>query len=123
MTFSSLDGMQDHIKTGKLKPLAVGSAQPSVLLPGLPTVASSLPGFESIVMHAMFAPAQTPQAIINRMNQEVVRFLNTPEAKARLLSIAIEPAGSSPAELAAIVKADIARLSKLIKEAGIRVEQ
>jgi tripartite-type tricarboxylate transporter receptor subunit TctC len=75
------------------------------------------------VIHAMFAPAQTPPAIINRMNQEVVRFLNTPEAKAKLLSIAIEPVGSSPAELAAIVKADIARLSKLIKEAGIRVEQ
>ena len=97
-------------------------AQPSALLPGLPTVASTVPGFESLVIHAMFAPAQTPAAIVNRMNQEVVRFLNTPEAKARLLAIAMEPIGSSPAELGATVKADIARLARLIKDAGIKVE-
>ena len=70
----------------------------------------------------MFAPAKTPKAIINLLNQEVVRALNTEEAKARLLGIAIEPVGSSPEELAAAVTVDRERFGKLIKDADIRIQ-
>ena len=69
--------MAPHIKSGRLRALAVTSAQPSALAPGLPTVAASgLPGYESVSMMGMFAPAKTPATIINRLNQEIVRVLN-----------------------------------------------
>jgi tripartite-type tricarboxylate transporter receptor subunit TctC len=122
LQFNSLDGYQDHLKSGRLRALAVGSVKPSVLLPGVPTMASTLPGFESVVVIGMFAPARTPKAVINRLNQEVVRALNKEDVKARILSIAVEPVGSSPEGLAAAVVADMARFGKLIKDAGISAQ-
>ena len=108
-------------KSGKLRALAVTSLEPSVLAPGLPTVAASgLPGYEAVGMTGMWAPVKTPAAIINRLNQEIVRFVRSPQAKEAFLSIGAETAGTSPEQFGAIVKADIARITKLIKDAGIK---
>jgi tripartite-type tricarboxylate transporter receptor subunit TctC len=67
----------------------------------------------------LFAPAKTPAAIVSRLNAESVRFLRTAEAKERLLAIGAEPAGSTPEELGAKVKSELARMAKVVKEAGI----
>jgi tripartite-type tricarboxylate transporter receptor subunit TctC len=110
-----------HIRSGRLRALAVASAQPSVLAPGLPTVtASGLPGFESVSTLGIFAPAKTPAAIINRLNQELVKFLQSPEAKERFLSIGAETVGSSPEQLETTVKAEMSRMGKVIRDANIR---
>jgi len=115
--------LTSHIKAGRLKALAVTSARPSALAPGLPTMASSgVPGYESVAVNGMFAPAKTPAAIINRLNQEIVRFLNTSETKERLLIAGVEAVGSTPEQLAATIKSEIATWGKLIKDTGIRVE-
>ena len=112
-----------HIRSGRLRGLAVTSAQPSVLAPGLPTIAASgLPGYEATGITGAYAPAKTPAAIINRLNQEIVRFLNTAQAKERFLSVGGEVAASSPEQCAAILKAEITRWSKVIKEVGIRAQ-
>ena len=112
-----------HVKSGKLRALAVSSAEPSALAPGLPTVsASGLPGYEWTLMSGMFAPAQTPASIINRLNQEIVRALRMSGVKERFLSAGIEIVASTPEELAAIVKSDTAKTAKVIKEAGIKVD-
>ena len=112
-----------HVKSGKLRALGVGSAEPSALVPGLPTVsASGLPGYEWSLMSGMFAPAGTPAAVINRLNLEIVRVLRTPEVRERFLNTGIEIVGSSPEEFAAIVKSDTAKTAKVIKEAGIKVD-
>ena len=112
-----------HVKSGKLKVLAVTSAEPSALAPGVPTMtASGLPGYEVAGLVGMFAPAKTPAPIITRLNQEAVRFLKTTEAKERFLGIGAETVGNSPEQFAAIIKADMARLGKVIKDAGIRVD-
>ena len=112
-----------HIKSGRLKALAVTSAQPSNMFPGLPTVAASgLPGYEAASVMSVFAPANTPAAIVNRLNQEIVKTLNRPDAKARLVNAGLEIVGSSPAQSAAAIKADMARMGKLIRDAGIRAE-
>jgi tripartite-type tricarboxylate transporter receptor subunit TctC len=112
-----------YVKQGKLKGLAICSAQPSALFPGLPTLsASGLPGYESISPQALVAPAKTPAAIINRLNQEIVRVLNSPELKERLANGGMEVVGNSPEQFAAAMKADIARVRKLVKDAGIRAE-
>jgi tripartite-type tricarboxylate transporter receptor subunit TctC len=122
MQFNTLDGYQDYIKTGRLRAIAVGSSKPSPLLPGVPTLAATLPGFESTVSLGMFAPAKTPTTVIARVNKEVVGFLGTDEARARLLAIAVEPVGSSPDGLASAVVAEINRLGKLIKDVGISAQ-
>jgi len=106
-----------------LRALAVTSAEPSALAPGLPTVAASgLPGYEAVNMTGMFAPAKTSAAIIKRLHYETALVLNRADVKERFLNAGLEIVASSPEQLAAAVKSDIAKLSKLIKDAGIKVE-
>ena len=123
LMFLAVSPAAPHIKAGSLRPLAVTSTQPSALAPGVPTVAASgLPGYESVQMTTIFAPAKTRAAVINRLNQDIVRFLNTPETKEKFLAAGIEVVGSSSEQLAIAMKAEIDRLSKLIKDIGIRIE-
>jgi tripartite-type tricarboxylate transporter receptor subunit TctC len=117
--FGSAGGSTPHIKSGRLRALAVGSTQPSALFPGLPTIAASgLPDFVSEALHAMFAPAGTPQAIVARLNQEVTRYLQSAEAKDVFLKMGVEVAPGSADELTAFMKSDIARTDKALKGAG-----
>jgi len=117
--FGSAGGSTPHVKSGRLRALAVGSSQPSTLFPGLPTIASSgLPDFVSEALHALFAPAGTPQAIVARLNQEVGRYLQSAEAKDVFLKMGVETAPGSPDELTAFMKSDIARTDKVLKAAG-----
>ena len=103
--------------------LAITSAEPSMLLPGLPTVAASgVPGYESVGIYGIFTTAKTPDPIIRRLNQEIVRVLSTEEAKKRLLDSGLEPVGSSPEQFAAKFKSEMLRMAKVIKDAGIRLE-
>ena len=123
MTFSSAGSAMPHIKSGRLRALAVASAQPSVLAPGLPTVASAgLPGFEAGSMWGFFAPAKTPGRIITRLHDEIVAVLNKPDVKGRLMASTTEVVGSSPETFAAAIKADMDRGSRVIKAAGIRAD-
>jgi len=113
-----------HAKTGKLRALAVTSAEPSALTPGLPTMAASgLPGYESIGMTGIFAAGdKTPKAIIVRLNQEILRFLGKPEIKEQFLKSGVEMVGSSPEQFAGAVRLDIIKMGKLIKDIDLRVE-
>lgn len=123
MSFGTAIEMSPHIKSGRLRALAITSAQPSALFPELPTVAASgVPGYDYGSMTGIFAPAKTPATIINRLNQEIVRFLKTAGAKEQLLSRGSEAVGSSPEELGATIKSDIAKVSKLIKDTGMRAD-
>ena len=121
LSFGTVNGMMPHVKLGKLKALAVTSAQPSPLAPGLPTVAATgVPGYEAVVLAAMMAPAKMPDAILNRLSQETVRFLKSAEARDRLFASGVDAVGSTPDELTATIKAEVARWGKVIKDAGIR---
>jgi tripartite-type tricarboxylate transporter receptor subunit TctC len=112
-----------HVKAGRLKALAVTSPQPSALFPGLPTVAASgVPGYQSVAMFGIFAPAKTPDAIIKRLNNEIVRQLATPEVKERYNNSGSEVVGSTSAEFAATIKSEMARLGKVIKDNNIMAE-
>jgi tripartite-type tricarboxylate transporter receptor subunit TctC len=123
LMFATAASVVSQIKSGKLKALAVTSKEPSEMFPGLPTIDAELPGFESISLYGMFAPAKTPVPIITRLNQEIVRTLKAPDVKEKFLKTGVEARGSTPAEFAAIMKADMARVGKVIKDAGIREEQ
>ena len=120
MSFGTVAAMGEQIKAGKLRPLAIGSLKPSSLMPGLPTLAATLPGFESEQLFGILAPAKTPEAIIRRVSQETVRFLNTKEAKDKFSEVRIQTVGNSPDEFSAIIKSEITKWEKLIKDAGIK---
>ncbi len=122
-TFSTAGTVAPHFSSGRLRALAVTSAQPSALIPGLPTVAASgLPGYEFVSISGIFAPARTPAALIARLNREIVRFLNLAETKERFSQSGVEVVGSSPEYLGAAVKSEMARMGKVIREAGLRSE-
>ena len=120
MAFFSATSVIPHVKSGKLLALAVTSAEPSVLFPGLPTIAASgVPGYESAQMYGVFAPAGTPSSVIARLNREIVQVIGQADAKEKLLGVGSEPVGSTPQELVFKMKSEIERLGKVIKDAGI----
>jgi tripartite-type tricarboxylate transporter receptor subunit TctC len=123
LAFASTAMAAPHINSNRLRALAVTSAQPTALFPGLPTLAASgVPGYEFTATVALFAPAKTPEAIIDRLSRETVLFLNRAEVKKRFFNNGAETLGTSPAELAASVKSDLAKWGKVIKDAGIRAD-
>ena len=123
LMFNNVSAAVPHVKAGRLRALAVTSARQSALLPGVPTVAASgLPGYQLVSITGIFAPARTPAQVVTRLHQEIVGVLSGAEVRERLFNVGVEVVGSSPAELAVTVKAEMERLGKLIKDAGIRAE-
>lgn len=112
-----------HMKAGKLRALAVTTATRSAAAPDVPTFAESgLPGYELSSWQAVFAPAGTPPAIIERLHTEMARILKTPEMQKRFSELGLDPSGMPPQELAAMVKADVPRLGKVVKDSGARAD-
>jgi tripartite-type tricarboxylate transporter receptor subunit TctC len=123
MMFPNAGAVMAHIKAGRLRALGSGSARPSALAPGMPTIADSgLPGFEGVSTYGMVAPANTPAILIKRLNEETVRVLQSPEIKERLFSASVESIGSSPEGLRAQMQSDTAKLGRVIKAAKIRID-
>ena len=112
-----------QVKAGRLRALAVTSLEPSVLAPGLPTMAASgVPGYEAESTHGLLAPANTPAAILDLLNRETVRVLNRGDVREKLLNAGVEALGSTSAAFAASIRADMSKWGKLIKDVGIRAE-
>ena len=109
------------IKAGKVRPLAVSTRDRSPRYPDLPTMEEAgLKGFEAVSYHGFFAPARTPEAIVARLNQEIVRVLLRPEIQNRLGGIGVEAAGSTQQEFATMIREEVDRMGKVIREAGIQ---
>ena len=111
-----------HMRSGKVKALAVTTPQPSRLAPALPALASLYPGFESVNWYAIFAPAATPAAVINKLGMEIIAALKSPEIRDFMLKEGADAAGSTPPEFAAYFKNEVERYAKVIRTANIRVE-
>jgi tripartite-type tricarboxylate transporter receptor subunit TctC len=121
--FNSMPSVLPHVRTGKLKGLAVGSAQRSPAAPDIPTVAEAgVPGFEYVTWYGMFAPAQTPKGIITKLNAQVAKILAEPEMAQRLASQGAEPRSSTPEALAKFMRDETERWKKVIRSAGIKVD-
>jgi tripartite-type tricarboxylate transporter receptor subunit TctC len=121
--FPSIAAVISNVRAGKLRALAVTSTEASGLLPGVPTVAASgYPDYEAVSSHALFAPAGTPTAVIQKIHQEAVHALQRADVKDKLFQIGVDVAGSSPEQLAATMKSEMARMGKLIRDKGIRAE-
>lgn len=113
-----------HLKSGKLRVLAVASASRNPLLPETPTIAESarIPGFEVDLWYAMLAPAKTPREIVYKLNAELREILAIDAMRARLAAQGLQLTSSSPEDLAAVIRSDIDKWSRVIKAAGIKAE-
>ena len=120
--FATAPSIMPHLKTGRAKALAVTTPKRSSVLPDLPTMNSIYPGFESDNWYAMFYPKGTPKPIVDKLNAEIRKALDTPEIRAFLPNEALDPVVSSPEELAALLRREIPKYAKVIELANIRLE-
>jgi tripartite-type tricarboxylate transporter receptor subunit TctC len=120
--FATAPSIMPHLKTGRAKALAVTTPKRSSALPDLPTMNSIYPGFESDNWYAMFYPKGTPTAIVDKLNAEIRKALDTPKIRAFMPNEALDPVASSPEELGALLKREIAKYAKVIKLANIRAD-
>jgi tripartite-type tricarboxylate transporter receptor subunit TctC len=121
--FAVAASVAPHVKSGKLRGLAVTTARPSPAFPELPTIAAAgVPGYESVQFSGLFAPARTPRPIINLLNAEIRRTLLAPESKGRLANSGVDVVAGTPDQFSASIKADVERFGKVIRSAGIREE-
>ena len=123
MFIGNLPTSMPLIKAGRLRALAVTSAQRSPVVPELPTLAESgLPGYETVAWLGLFAPAGTPREIVSKLRIEVARIVNEPDFRALIAGQGGEPVGNTPEEFGVIVGADLAKWKRIVKEANIHVE-
>ena len=117
---ASIPTTMTQAKAGKLRVLAQGGSTRSRVLPDLPTVAETLPGFQAVTWYALFVPRGTPQVIVSRLNAEVVNILGDAVLAQRLVSQGLDPAPGTPEELTAYIRAETERFSRIIKLAGLK---
>ena len=122
LMFSVPGSAVPHVKAKRLRALAVTSAQPSPLFPDLPTVSAAVPGYETVSVIGLFAPAGTPPAIVTRLSQEIGKVLQRPDVREKFLAQSIEPFPTTPEAAAALIKSEMARMGKVIKSANIRAD-
>ena len=110
-----------HIESGRLRPIAVTGSKRASTYPNVPTIAESgQKGFDMVSWQAIFAPAGTPQPIVDRLHTEILKVLATPEAQQKLKGFGMEPSSMTPAELADYQKVEVAKWAQVIKAAGIK---
>ena len=121
MAFENLPTVWPHVRTGKLRLLAVGTKSRSALVPDKPTVAEAgVPGYESSTAFGVLAPAKTPPAAIGRLNRELVRILHSPDIREKMAAEGVEAVGGTPQEYSAHLKAELAKYARVVKAAGIK---
>ena len=120
--FATAPSIMPHLNSGKAKALAVTTPKPSSALPHLPTMNSIYPGFESDNWYAMFFPKGTPRPIVDKLNAEIRKALDTPEIKAFMPREALDPVASSPEELSALLKREIEKYARVIRLANIQID-
>ncbi|MDB5808984.1 MAG: hypothetical protein JWN94_1106 [Betaproteobacteria bacterium] len=123
LVFSTAETAVPQVKSGKIRALGVTTAKRSALLPDLPTIAESgLPGYEANNWYGLLAPAKTPHAIIERLNREIVKVLNTPSVKDQLFRSGLDASPSTPKEFGAYIRSEMAKWAKVVKASGAKAE-
>ena len=122
--FDNLPSALPHIKSGRIKALAVTSAKPSSALPGVPTVqeAAQLKDFDASSWFGLFAPAGTPRAIVDKIQSDVAKALSVPEVRERFVSQGAEPGGNTPDQFAAFIKVETEKWARVVKVSNAKVD-
>jgi tripartite-type tricarboxylate transporter receptor subunit TctC len=120
MSFVTMPSALPHVQAGRLRALAIGSPKRSPVLPDLPTVAETLPGFDIGAWNGILAPAHTPAPIVARLNAEIVKMAQNPEYRDHASAQGAELTADTPQEFTAYIKAQIARFAQVVKATGMR---
>jgi tripartite-type tricarboxylate transporter receptor subunit TctC len=123
LTFATLPSVLQHVKTGKLRPLAMTTTKRWSELPDVPTLAESgLPGFEISTWIGLLAPAGTPKSVVDKIHAEVVRIVQLPDVRERFTSLGMEPVGDTPEQFAAHIRNELDKYAKLVKASGAKID-
>jgi tripartite-type tricarboxylate transporter receptor subunit TctC len=123
LSFENITTAYPQVKGGKLRALAVTSSKRSFVAPEVPTMAEAgLPGYDISSWQAMYAPAGTPRDIVSRLHAETLKVLRSPENQKKLSELGLDAGGMAPDELSALMRSDIPRLGKVVRESGARVD-
>lgn len=123
MLFTTTISAAPHIKSGKLRALAITSAKRQAAMSDVPTVGETLPGYQAEAFQGMVLPAGVPQAVVNKLSAEVARVVKLPDITQRFQLDGAEPVGSTPGEFAAFLKTEMQKWRGVIRDAGIKPEQ
>ena len=123
MMFNSIPPVLPHVRSGRVRVLGIASSKRSPQLPDVPTISEAgVPGFEAVNWFGLFAPAKTPKSIVARLNQAVVKAVNTPEVRSQFEAVGADSVGNTPEEFAAFMRRDMAMYAKVVKLAGAKVD-
>jgi tripartite-type tricarboxylate transporter receptor subunit TctC len=121
--FDAIPAVLPHIKSGKLRGLGIATLARSPFLPELPTIAEQgYPRFEAVGWIGIVAPAKTPEAVLDKLNAEIVRIIKQPDVQERFAALAFTPAGGTRVEFGAFIKSEIAKWGKAVKESGAKAD-
>jgi tripartite-type tricarboxylate transporter receptor subunit TctC len=122
MTFGSFPGLMPFVRNGQLRVIGVCTEKRTQLAPELPTLAETIPGLYANAWYGLFAPAGTPREIVARLHSEIAKVMEAADMKERLAGLGVEAAPSTPEQLATLLRDDLGRWSKIVKESGARVD-
>ena len=122
MTFGSLAGLMPFVRSGQLRTLGVCTEKRTQLAPDLPTLAETIPGLYANAWYGLFAPAGTPKDIVTKLNTEIIKLMDNPEMRERLVGLGVESAPGTPEQLASLMRDDLVRWAKIVKDSGAQLD-
>jgi tripartite-type tricarboxylate transporter receptor subunit TctC len=122
MLFGSIAGVMPFVRTGQLRALGVCTEKRTQLAPDLPTLAETIPGLHANAWYGLFVPAGTPKDIIAKLHGEIAKLMDSADMKERLVGLGVEPAPSTPDQLAALIRGDLVRWAKIVKDSGAQLD-
>lgn len=122
ITFGSIAGLLPFVKSGQLKALGVCTEKRTALAPEVPTLAETLPGLYANAWYGLFVPAGTPKEIVVRLHSEIAKIMTSPDMKEKLAGLGVEAAPSTPEQLATLLRDDLVRWNKIVKDSGAQLD-
>jgi tripartite-type tricarboxylate transporter receptor subunit TctC len=123
LQFSTPVSALPHVKTGRLRPLAVTGLKRSEAVPELPTISeAALPGYEAVTWWGLLAPARTPREIVNKVQGDVAKILQAPDTREKLAREGVSPAGTTPEQFAGMIEKEMVTLGKVVKAANVKLD-
>ncbi len=122
MTFGSLAGLMPFVRSGQLRALGACTEKRTQLAPDLPTLAETIPGLHANAWYGLFVPVGTPKEIVAKLNTEIIKLMDNPEMRERLVGLGVESAPGTPDQLAKLVREDLVRWAKIVKDSGAQLD-